>query len=128
MPAQSCTWRRSSSRLAWYPCIGCSASRLSKTRSGMVSSRFLAAGMARFPLPAPVPPLALLGREQRIAGLSYGRREDVLAADVDALAGDAAELLIKVGWVLIMRLSTCGSALLVLLNAVFGNSTSEDQR
>jgi len=84
--------------------------------------------MARFPLPAPVPPLALLGREQRIAGLSYGRREDVLAADVDALAGDAAELLIKVGWVLIMRLSTCGSALLVLLNAVFGNSTSEDQR
>src|SRR4029077_6238061 len=56
--------------------------------------------MVGFPLPAPRPPLALLGRKQRIAGLSYGRGEDVLAADVDALAGNAAELLIEPGRVL----------------------------
>jgi hypothetical protein len=52
------------------------------------------------PLMAPIPPLALLGREQRVAGLRYGRGEDVLAADVDALAGNAAELSIEPGRVL----------------------------
>jgi hypothetical protein len=44
--------------------------------------------------------LALLGRKQRIAGLRYGRGEDVLAADVNALAGKAAELTIEPGRVL----------------------------
>ena len=56
--------------------------------------------MARLPLPAPVPPLALLGRKKRIAGLSYGRREGVQAADVDALTRNAAEFLVEPGRVL----------------------------
>src|SRR5689334_19596551 len=71
--------------------MGCSESRLSSTRSGTVRPRFLSA-MARLALPAPVPPLALLRRKQRIARLLDRRGEDVLAADVDALAGHGAEL------------------------------------
>jgi hypothetical protein len=42
----------------------------------------------------------LLGGKKRIAGLGYGSRKDVLAADIDTLAGGAAELLIKPGWIL----------------------------
>jgi hypothetical protein len=52
-------------------------------------------GISGLSLTAPVPPLALLGWKKRVAGLGYGGREDVLAADIDALAGGAAELLIE---------------------------------
>src|SRR5262249_4011430 len=75
--------------------MGCSASRLNSTRSATVRPRFLDAGMVCFPLPAPVPPLALLGGQQRVARLGHGCREHVLAANVDALAGNAAELAVK---------------------------------
>src|SRR5579864_710293 len=90
--------------------MGCSASRLSSTRSGTVSpaflpSRFLAAGFlfvdtAGLSLAAPVPPLALLGGKERIAGLGHGGRKDVLAADIHTLAGGAAELLVEPGGIL----------------------------
>jgi hypothetical protein len=39
--------------------------------------------------------LALLGRKERIACLRHGGGKDILAADIDALAGGAAELLVK---------------------------------
>jgi hypothetical protein len=52
-------------------------------------------GIASLSLAAPVPPLALLGRKKWVAGLRYGGRENVLAADIDTLAGGAAELLIE---------------------------------
>src|SRR5579871_2645629 len=109
MPAQSCTWRRSSSVLAWYPCTGCSASRLSKTRSGTVSSRFLA-GMVGLALAAPVPPLALLCGKKRIAGLGNGGGKDILAADVHALAGDLEKLLVETFWILAGKLLHAANA------------------
>src|SRR3984885_7773005 len=94
MPAQSRTSRRSSSALAWYPCIGRSASRLRSTRSGVVSSRFLAAGIACLALAAPLPPQALLDRQIRILRLRYRRPKYVQATDVLRPAGDLAELLV----------------------------------
>src|SRR3984885_10417297 len=94
MPAQSRTSRRSSSALAWYPCIGRSASKLSSTRSGVVNSLFLAAGITCLALAAPVPPQALLDRQIRILRLRYRRPKYVQATDVLRLAGDLAELLV----------------------------------
>jgi hypothetical protein len=44
---------------------------------------------------APIPPLTLLGGEKRIAGLGNGGGENILAADIDALAGGAAKFQIK---------------------------------
>jgi esterase/lipase superfamily enzyme len=38
--------------------------------------------------------LALLSRKKRIACLGHSRGKDVLAADINALAGGAAELLV----------------------------------
>jgi hypothetical protein len=55
--------------------------------------------MARLSQAAPIPPLALLGRKKRIACLGYGGGKNVLAADIDALAGGAAELLVERGWI-----------------------------
>src|ERR1043166_9419276 len=75
--------------------MGCSARRLSSTRSGTVSSRRLVAAILRLSLPAPIPPLALLGRKKRIARLRHGCGKDILAADIDALSGNAAEPLVK---------------------------------
>src|SRR5580765_1435419 len=84
--------------------MGCSASRLSRTRSGTVSSRFLTAGIACLSLPAPVPPLALIGGKKRVARLGHGSRENILAADIHALAGNAAQFLIEAGRVLAGKL------------------------
>src|SRR5438270_6083448 len=89
--------------------MGCSASRLSSTRSGTVSSRFLLP-MACLALPAPVPPLALPGRKQRIAGLRHGRGKYVLAADIDPLSGQDAELAIHPGRVLPRQLFHAANA------------------
>src|SRR5215813_7186213 len=75
--------------------MGCSARRLSSTRSGTVGWRRLVAAILRLSLTAPIPPLALLGRKKRIEGLGHGCGKDVLAADVDALPGNAAEPLVK---------------------------------
>src|SRR5208282_1344212 len=75
--------------------MGRSASRLSRTRSGVVSPRFLAPGIARLSLPAPVPPLRLLERQPWISRLRHCRHEDVQAADVLRLSGDSAEFLVK---------------------------------
>jgi hypothetical protein len=41
--------------------------------------------------------LALLDGKKRIARLGHSGGEDVLAADIDALAGGAAELLVEPG-------------------------------
>src|SRR5579864_7701795 len=90
--------------------MGCSAKRLRRTRSGTVrpaflGSRLLAAGLltARIgclSLAAPIPPLALFGGKERIAGLGHGGRKDVLAVDIHTLAGGAAELLVELGGIL----------------------------
>jgi hypothetical protein len=56
--------------------------------------------MAGLPLAAPIPPLALLSGKKRVAGLGHSGGEDVLAADIDALTGGAAELLVKPRWIL----------------------------
>src|ERR1700722_19888206 len=95
MAAQSCASRRSSSRFASYPCIGRSASRLSKTRSGVVRSRALDAAILRLPQAAPIPPLALPGGKQGIARLRYSRGEDVEAADVLPLPCCTAKTLVE---------------------------------
>jgi len=56
--------------------------------------------MACLPPPAPIPPLALLGGKKGIACLGHGGGKDVLAADIDSLAGGAAEFLVKPGRIL----------------------------
>jgi hypothetical protein len=61
-------------------------------------------GIAGLSLTAPVPPLALLVGKKRVAGLGYGGRKDVLAADIDALTGGAAELLIQLGRIALSKL------------------------
>lgn len=43
----------------------------------------------------PVPPLLLLGAEERVAGLSDGAAEDVFATGVVALTGDRAKTLVE---------------------------------
>jgi len=53
--------------------------------------------MARLSQTAPIPPLALLGRKKRIAGLGHSGGKDILAADIDALASGAAEVLVEPG-------------------------------
>jgi hypothetical protein len=61
-------------------------------------------GIAGLSLAAPIPPLTLLSRKKRVAGLCYGGRENVLAADIDALSGSAAELLIELGRIALRKL------------------------
>src|SRR5258707_15222142 len=85
--------------------MGCSASRLSSTKSGTVKPIFLGAGLSDagidgLSLPAPVPPLALLSGKKRIAGLGYGGGEDDLATDINTLAGSTAEFLVELLWIL----------------------------
>src|SRR5262245_928839 len=97
MAAQSRTCRRSSSILSGLPGIACSASRLNSTRSGIVSEP---ARLPGFTLglsdAAPIPPLALLGWQPWVAGLSHRGGEYVEAADVVLLVGQAAQLVIHV--------------------------------
>jgi hypothetical protein len=56
--------------------------------------------MARLSQAAPVPPPALLGGKKRVAGVSHGGGKNVLATDIDTLAGGAAEFLVKPGGIL----------------------------
>jgi hypothetical protein len=60
--------------------------------------------MGGLSLAAPIPPLALLGRKKRITGLRDCGGKDVLAADIDALTGDAAEFLVEPRWILAGKL------------------------
>jgi hypothetical protein len=60
--------------------------------------------IARLSQAAPVPPLALLGGKKRIAGLGHSGGKDVLAADINPLAGGAAESLVKPAWILAGKL------------------------
>src|SRR5215510_15435692 len=76
-----------------------SASKLKSTRSGVVSSDFLR-GMSLFAPAAPVPPLTLFSRQERIPGLSDRCGENIQAADVVPLPGDAAEFGVKPSWIL----------------------------
>ena len=56
--------------------------------------------MAGLALTAPVPPLALFDGQKWIAALGYGGRENVMAADIHGLSGDAAKFLVEALWVL----------------------------
>src|ERR1700728_261580 len=74
--------------------MGRSASRLSRTRSGVVRLLGLFFCMAVLPQAAPIPPLAFFRGEQRVASLGYRGLEGVETADVNALAGKAAKFLV----------------------------------
>src|SRR5262249_857069 len=50
--------------------------------------------------PAPIPPLALLAGQPWVAGLGNRSRKDIKAADVLALAGQAAQFLIEIPGIL----------------------------
>ena len=76
----------------------------------MVSSRFLFAGMAGLALPAPVPPLALLGGKKGVARLGDGGGENILTADIHVLAGDTTKLVIEPGWILPGKLFDAANA------------------
>jgi len=52
----------------------------------------------------------LFCREKRVAGLRYRSREDILAADIDALASGAAELLIELSRIALRKLFYCPNA------------------
>src|SRR5580692_8501036 len=110
MPAQSLTCRRSSSRFASYPCIGRSASKLSRTKSGVVSAPCLAPAIACLPFATPIPPLALLHRQMWIPGLRDSRTKDIEAADVHRLLGNSAKLLVKFLRILPGELADAGNA------------------
>jgi hypothetical protein len=58
------------------------------------------AGIGGLSLAAPIPPLALVGWQPRIASLCDGRAKRVQAANIDVLAGDFAELLIQANGIL----------------------------
>src|SRR6185437_6005942 len=67
--------------------MGRSDSRLSKTRSAVVSgSLLLRFATPRLPFPAPVPPYRLRRREQRIARLRHRCLKYIKAADVVLLS------------------------------------------
>src|ERR1700722_17193506 len=85
--------------------MGRSASRLSRTRSGVVRVFCLFFGMAFFPAAAPIPPLTFLRGQQRVASLGYGGLKGVEAADVDALAGDAAQFFVHLAGILARELA-----------------------
>src|SRR4051795_13504814 len=71
--------------------MGRSASRLSKTRSGVVSPFSLPFLIFLFPQPAPVPPLALLRRKQRIFCLRNGGTKNIQATDILPLPLDTVQ-------------------------------------
>src|SRR5258708_16579540 len=71
--------------------MGRSDSRLSSTRSGVVSCCFLAARIPVLPLAAPVPPLALFRGQLWIPGLRHGCAKNVQTADVRVPGRGAAE-------------------------------------
>src|ERR1700675_464878 len=77
--------------------MGRSASRLSKTRSGVVRLLLLdlAAGIAGLSLAAPIPPIALRAGKPGITGLRHSRAENIQAADIHRLAGLGAQALIQ---------------------------------
>src|SRR5713101_5408462 len=84
--------------------MGRSASRLSSTRSGVVSSGCLAARIAGLPFAAPIPPLALFGRQAPVARLGHGRAENIQTTDVLLLPGRPAKFFIELLGVLFREL------------------------
>src|ERR1700688_3387755 len=90
--------------------MGRSASRLSRTRSRVVNSRFSAGAIARLSPAAPIPPLALFERQQRVPCLRYRRTKNIQAADVLRLPCNLAELLIKLFWASPRELRHAGNA------------------
>jgi hypothetical protein len=61
--------------------------------------------MAFLPAAAPVPPLTFFRGQRRVASLGYGGLEGVEAADVDALAGDAAKFFVQLAGILARELA-----------------------
>jgi hypothetical protein len=53
---------------------------------------------------APIPPPTLFGRQEGVAGLKDSRSEDVEAANILLLMGEAAKVDIKGSWVLLRKL------------------------
>src|SRR5580700_6369288 len=92
--------------------MGRSASRLSRTRSGVVSVErsFLAAGIASLSAAAPIPPLALCTGQPRIAGLRRRRGENIEAANIHGLACLGAQALIELFGILASELSHAANA------------------
>src|ERR1700693_2068955 len=74
--------------------MGRSASRLSRTRSGVVRPLALFFGMVFLPQAAPIPPLTFFCGKQRVASLRHRGLKAVEAADIDALAGEAAKFFV----------------------------------
>ena len=61
--------------------------------------------MAFLSAAAPIPPLAFFRGEQRVASLGYGGLKCVEAADVDALAGNAAKFFVHLAGILVRELA-----------------------
>src|SRR5271154_1692452 len=92
--------------------MGRSASRLSRTRSGVVRLLLLdlAAGIAGLSLAAPIPPLALFAGQARIARLRHGGAKNVEAADIHPLAGFGAQALVQLFGILTRELRHAANA------------------
>src|SRR5271155_3001083 len=92
--------------------MGRSASRLSRTRSGVVRLRLLdlAAGIAGLSLAAPIPPLALFTAQARVAGLRYCCAENIQAANIHRLPGSGAQALVQFFGVLARELRHAANA------------------
>src|SRR5271156_4044924 len=92
--------------------MGRSASRLSRTRSGVVRLLLLdlAAGIAGLSLAAPIPPLALFTGQARIAGLRYRCGENIEATNINRLAGFGTEALVKFFGILAGQLGHAANA------------------
>jgi hypothetical protein len=61
--------------------------------------------MAFLSAAAPVPPLTFFCGQRRVASLGYGGLEGIEAADVDALAGDAAKFFVHFAGILARELA-----------------------
>src|SRR5271155_3503562 len=92
--------------------MGRSASKLSRTRSGVVRLLLLdlVAGIAGLSAAAPIPPLALFTAQPRIARLRHGRAEHVQAADIHRLAGFGAQALVQLFGILARELRHAANA------------------
>src|ERR1700689_1293243 len=62
-------------------------------------------GIATFPSAAPIPPLTLFRRQQRVASLRHCRLERIETTNVDALAHNPAKPVVHFAWILSRELA-----------------------